>query len=167
VATSAAAGSARQRESTSVFYLSSGLNATAKPRQRHCGGYVITDVTLRGASTTPNPRLQGTVRLTARFVMAANRNGFATGQFTLRDRRGRLKARAKLSAVIYRGTSVNGILTGRLMRPSAHLLANVTLFFSFNDFSGGILTLGLNQGQNSAIAYSLPRNCAARVGARP
>jgi hypothetical protein len=166
--TGAAAGSAKQRALASPIYSGSFLNATANPIVRQCGGYTVTSSRLEGPSTSPYPRLQGRVTLTARFaITGASRTGFANGQLRIRDRRGRLKARAKFEAVIYRGLTVNGIVTGRLMRPSARLIANVSLFFSSVAYTGGIFNLGLNQAQNSAVAYSPLPKCSRRVGARP
>jgi hypothetical protein len=132
-----------------------------------CRGYVVTKARYTGRSTSPHPRLQGTVTLNAQFATnARRRDGFATGQFTIRDSRRRVRARATLQAVISRGTEVNGILTGRLMNPGARLLANVSLFFHSAEFTFAIFNLGINQGPNSAVAYSPLRSCQARAAAR-
>jgi hypothetical protein len=165
----AAAGSANQRALASPVYSGSGLNAIAQPSVTQCRGYTVTRARYRGSSTSPLPRLQGTVTLNARLATSgARRDGFATGDLTLRDARGRVRAKAKLHGVISEGRNVNGILIGRLMRPSARLLANVSLFFSDFRYTFAAFSLGLNQGQNSAVAYSPLRNCSQRRrAARP
>lgn len=157
-ATGVAAGSANQRVLARPIYTGGGLNAVTQPRPTNCGGYVVTRVRYSGILTTPHSRLDGRVTLAMRFVTdAARRNGFATGQLEIRSGR-RLKAKGNLRAVISQGVNVNGILTGRLMRPRGLLIANVSLLLVGTNYIGAQLNVGLSQTRNSAVAYSpLPK----------
>jgi hypothetical protein len=66
--------------------------------------------------------------------------------------------RSTVSGVITQRSAVNGLVTGSLVNPAARLLANVTMVFD-EELGFAAVRLGLESGQNSAIAYPAIPKC--------
>ncbi len=158
-ATAIGAASFERRAAATPLYSAFSVVAQRRPAIVRCGGYRITRATYTGRATSPDPRLAGRVTLRAQLITnPATGDGVARGVLTIRNPRRRLRARANLAGVIVRHVNVNGILSGRLVRPNALLLANVTLFFDPRLRFAGV-RVGLNTGENSAVAYRRLRSC--------
>ncbi|MBD0329567.1 MAG: hypothetical protein ICV64_05635 [Thermoleophilia bacterium] len=156
--TAVAAGSAQRAADARAIYSAFDLNARESPRTTRCGAYTVTRATYTGRASSPDPRLAGRVTYVGRVVTNGRGAGFASGSLTFRDRRNRIRMRGTLRAVVSQGNSVHGIVTGRLRRPNALLLANISLFFHPNYSFAGV-RLGLQTAPNSAVAYSALGRC--------
>ena len=112
------------------------------------------------ASTSPDARLAGTATFVGRIAVNPNTGlGFTRGTLTIRDRRRALRLRGTLTAVNSNRVTMNGIVAGSVFGPNALLIANVTIQFNEN-FTFGAVRLGLEEGRNSAVAYTpLGRRC--------
>jgi hypothetical protein len=126
---------------------------------RRCGPYTVTSGTYTAASASPDARLAGTATMVLRIAIDPRTSlGFTRGTLRIRDRRRALRLNATVAGV-NSNQALNGIVTGTLFGPSALLLANVTVQFNEN-FTFGAVRLGLEDGRNSAVAYSpLSRRC--------
>jgi hypothetical protein len=141
------------------IYAAFSLLKQGKPTTRRCGTYRITRGTYTGRSASPDPRLAGRVTYTGRIALSSgSTSGVASGTMTLRDSRNRIRMRANVSGVVTQSTTVNGLVTGSLMRPSALLLANVTIVFD-EELGFAAVRLGLENGANSGVAYPAIPNC--------
>lgn len=140
-------------------YAAFSLVSRAKPTTTRCGTYVVTRTTLAGVATSPEPRLGGRARLTSKLSLNPGTGyGLATGTLTIRSTSGRLRLRGTLQGVISNSNVVNGIIAGTFFEPKTFLLANVTLVFN-ETFSFVAVRLGIESGQNSAVAYPVFRAC--------
>jgi len=155
-----AAASPQRETGPGVIYAAFSILPSGKLSTKRCGPYVVTSGTYRGASTSPDPRLAGTATLVGRIAVDPSTGlGFTRGSLKIRDRRGAVRLRSSIAGVNSNKVTVNGIVTGTLFGPNALLLANVTIQFNEN-FTFGAVRLGLEDGRNSAVAYSpLSRRC--------
>jgi hypothetical protein len=143
-----------------VIYAAFNLLGRGKLNNKRCGPYSVTSGTWTAPSASPDPRLAGNVTLQAKIAYDPDTGlGFTRGTLRIRDRRGTLRLSSSVFGVNSNKVVVNGIVTGNLFRPNALLLANVTMVFNEN-FTFAPVRLGLEDGRNSAIAYSpLNRGC--------
>ena len=158
VGTGVAAGSASRQADARAIFSAFTVNAQTQLRSSRCGPYVVTRGRWTGRATSPDARLAGGVVLTGKLAMNGQGTGIATGRLTIRDRRGRLRMRGDVRAVVTKRINVHGIVTGRLRRPNALLLANISLFFEPNLTFAGV-RLGLASADNAAVAYSALGKC--------
>lgn len=141
------------------IYAAFAMVAKGKLTTKRCGGYLVTSGRYTGASTSPDARMAGNVTFAGRVaVNAGGSSGVATGQFVIRDRRNRIRMRANLLGVVTNKVVVNGVVTGGLMRPSAKLMANITIVFD-EVLRFGAVRLGLESGLNTGVAYPAVPNC--------
>jgi hypothetical protein len=95
--------------------VSAHFTATGNVKTRTCtrGDVTITERrgTFSGTSTSTEPRLNGTVRITLRTIVSANGPGIATGKFRIRG-----KAEADLTAVVSGANRLDGFLRGKAER---------------------------------------------------
>jgi hypothetical protein len=160
LATGLAAASPRRAAGPGVIYAAFSILPNGKLATKRCGPYVVTTGTYTGASASPDPRLGGTATLVAKIAVDPSTGlGFTRGTLKIRDRRRVLRMSSTIAGVNSNKVTVNGIVAGSLFRPNALLLANVTIQFNEN-FTFGAVRLGLEDGRNSAVAYSpLSRRC--------
>jgi hypothetical protein len=160
LATGVAAASPKRAGGPGVIYAAVSILPNGKLATKRCGPYVVTSGTYTGASTSPDPRLAGTATLVGKIAVDPTTGlGFMRGTLRIRDRSKVLRLSSTMAGVNSNKVTVNGIVTGTLYRPSALLLANVTIQFNEN-FTFGAVRLGLEDGRNSAVAYSpLSRRC--------
>jgi hypothetical protein len=158
LATGVAAAS-KARHGSQPIYAAFTILPKGKLTSRRCNGYQLTSGTYGGTSTSPDPRLAGRATLTPKIaVFPGSGTGFITGPLVIRDPRGHVHLRATLTGVITNRTVVNGLVRGTLSAPSALLLANVTIVFD-TVYRFGAVRLGLESGQNSAVAYTPLKGC--------
>jgi len=151
----ATAGAASAQPIYAAFALVASGNLTTK----RCGGYTITSGSYGGNSTSPDQRMAGRVAFAGRVaVNSTGSSGVATGHFVIRDRQRRIRMRANLRGVVTNRVVVNGIVTGTLSRPTAQLMANVTIVFD-EVLRFGAVRLGLESGLNSGVAYPPVPTC--------
>lgn len=156
VATAITAAPRRVQVAHSV-YAAFSLVSKTRPAATRCGTYAVTRTTLEGVATSPEPNLGGRATMTAK--VALNRStgyGFVTGTLIIRSGR-TVRLRASLRGVISNSTVANGLVSGTFVDRSA-LLANVSLIFNEN-FSFVAVRLGIETGQNSAVAYPVGKRC--------
>jgi hypothetical protein len=156
VATAITAAPRRTQIARSV-YAAFSLVSKNRPTTTRCGSYAVTRTTLEGVATSPEPSLGGRARMIAK--VALNRStgyGFITGTLVIRSGR-TVRLRATLRGVISNSTVANGLVVGTFADRTA-LLANVSLIFNEN-FSFVAVRLGIETGQNSAVAYPVGRRC--------
>jgi hypothetical protein len=158
-ATSVAAASKARHGSQPIYGAFTILSKKGTLTTRRCNGYQVTTATYTGTSTSPDPRLAGSATVVPKIaVFPGSGTGFVTGTLVIRDPRRRIHLRSTLTGVVTNRTVVNGLVRGTLMSPSALLLANVTIVFD-TDYRFGAVRLGLESGQNSAVAYSPLKGC--------
>jgi hypothetical protein len=159
VATSVASAAPSQGD-PGVIYAAFNLLSRGKLDTRRCGPYSVTSGTWTAVSASPDPRLGGNVTFQAKIAVDPDTGlGFTRGSLRIRDRSRRLRLASVVSGVNSNRSTVNGIVSGTLYRPGALLLANVTMVFNEN-FTFAAVRFGLEDGRNSAIAYSpLNRGC--------
>jgi hypothetical protein len=109
VTTIAVADESNPRNFTAV---SAHFTATGNVKTRTCtrGGVTITERrgTFSGTSTSTEPRLNGTVRITLRTIVSGNGLGIATGKFRVRG-----KTEADLTAAVSGTNRLDGLLRGK------------------------------------------------------
>jgi hypothetical protein len=159
-ATGVAAAAPDRQTGPGVIYAAFSILPSGKLTTKRCGPYSVTSGTYTGASASPDARLAGTATFVARIAIDPTRGlGFTRGTLRIRDRRRGLRLNATVAGVNSNRSTMNGIVTGTLFGPNALLLANVTIQFNEN-FTFGAVRLGLEDGRNSAVAYSpLSRGC--------
>lgn len=156
-ALSAAIG--RPRASPQPIYAAFSLLKQGKLTTKRCGAYVVTTGTYRGRSASPDPRLAGSVTYTGRISFTpGGTTGVARGTITIRDSAGTQRMRSTVNGVITQRSVVNGLVNGALVDPTARLLANVTMVFD-EELGFAAVRLGLESGQNTAIAYPAIPKC--------
>ncbi|MBA3747262.1 MAG: hypothetical protein H0W96_07170 [Solirubrobacterales bacterium] len=154
---SAAVG--RAEASPQPIYAAFSLLKQGKLTTKRCGAYLVTSGTYSGRSASPDPRLAGSVIYTGRIALhSGGTTGVASGTLTIRDGARALRMRSTVSGVITQRSAVNGLVTGSLVNPAARLLANVTMVFD-DELGFAAVRLGLESGQNSAIAYPAIPKC--------
>jgi hypothetical protein len=154
VVTGLAAG-ARVNGAQSV-YAAFPLTATSGPKTRRCGSMIVTRGTYTGLATSPDPRLAGRASVTLEIgVNPATGYGYARGPMTIKAR-SVTRLRGFLTGVVSNRNVINGIVTGTLTGPKALLIGNLSLVFNEN-FTFAAMRLGVESGQNSAVAYNTPR----------
>jgi hypothetical protein len=160
LATGIAAASPSREVGPGVIYAAFSILPTGKLSTKRCGPYVVTSGTYRGNSTSPDPRLAGVATIVGKIAVQPSTGlGFMRGTLKIHDRRGALRLNSTIAGVNSNKVTVNGIVTGTLYGPNALMLANVTIQFNVN-FTFGAVRLGLEDGRNSAVAYSpLSRTC--------
>jgi hypothetical protein len=147
----------RRTQVAHSVYAAFSLVSNARPATTRCGTYVVTRTTLAGVATSPEPNLGGRATMTAKI--AVNRStgyGFVTGTLVIRSG-GTVRLRASLRGVISNSNVANGLVTGTFADRSA-LLANTSFIFNEN-FSFVAVRLGIETGQNSAVAYPVGKRC--------
>ena len=105
--------------------------------------------TLTGRASSTDPRLTGTLTVSARvLVSAVAGNGFTTGTIVIRDPpTGRVKVRAQLTQLETAGaTKFDGLLDGTVEPAGAHLVA---LYSGRIDTQTG--TLNANVGTDTPV----------------
>jgi hypothetical protein len=154
---SAAVG--RTKASPQPIYAAFSLLKQGKLTTRRCGGFLVTTGTYSGRSASPDPRLAGSVIYTGRIALhPGGTTGVLNGTLTIRDGGRSVRMRSTVSGVITQRSAVNGLVTGSLVNPAARLLANVTMVFD-EELGFAAVRLGLESGQNSAIAYPAIPKC--------
>jgi hypothetical protein len=158
--TGVAAAAPARENGPGVIYAAASILNKGKLTTKRCGPYVVTSGLYTGASASPDPRLAGTATLQLKIAVDPDTGlGFTRGTLRIRDRRGSLRLASTVAGVNSQKGVVNGIVTGTLYGPSALLLANVTFVFNEN-LTFAAVRLGLEDGRNSAVAYSpLSRGC--------
>lgn len=155
----AAAAARRPHDSPQPIYAAFSLVKQGKLRTQRCGTYSVTTGTYTGRSASPDARLAGAVRYVGRVaVQKGGPTGVAGGTLTIHDDRGRRRMRASVNGVLTQGAVVNGLVAGTLLAPNALLLANVTIVYD-DRLSFAVFRLGLESGQNTAVAYPRVPNC--------
>jgi hypothetical protein len=145
--------------SAEPIYAAFAMVANGKLTAKRCGGYVVTSGMYSATSTSPDPRMAGRVVFAGRIaVNAGGTTGVARGQFVIRDRQRRIRMRANLLGVVSNRGTVNGVVMGKLSRPDARLMANVTIVFD-EVLRFGAVRLGLESGLNTGVAYPAVPNC--------
>jgi hypothetical protein len=159
LATGVAAAAPQRETAPGVIYAAFSILPSGKLSTKRCGPYTVTSGTYTAASASPDARLAGTATFVARIAIDPRTTlGFTRGTLKIRDRRKAVRLTATVAGV-NSNNAMNGIVTGTLFGPSALLLANVTIQFNEN-FTFGAVRLGLEDGRNSAVAYSpLSRRC--------
>jgi hypothetical protein len=144
---------ARTEASPQPIFAAFSLLKQGKLTMRRCGTYSVTTGTYSGRSSSPDPRLAGSVVYNGRIALQpGGSTGVVTGTLTVRDSGGNVRMRSTVNGVITQRSAVNGLVTGTLYNPGALLLANVTMVF--DDVLGfAAVRLGMETGQNSGIAY--------------
>jgi hypothetical protein len=165
LATGVAAASPARETGPGVIYAAFSILPRGKVTVKRCGPYAVRTATYTGASTSPDQRLAGTATMVLRIATdprdPRTNLGFTRGTLRIRDRRRALRLTATVAGV-NANQAMNGIVTGTLFGPNALLLANLTISFNEN-FTFGAVRLGLEDGRNSAVAYSpLSRRCLTR-----
>ena len=156
-ALSAAVG--RTKASPQPIYAAFSLLKQGKLSSKRCGGYSITTGTYTGRSSSPDPRLAGSVTYTARIALhPGGTTGVATGTLTIRDSARTVRMRSTVNGVITERSVVNGNVVGSVFVPTARLLANLTMVFD-EQLSFAAVRLGLETGKNSGIAYPAIPTC--------
>jgi hypothetical protein len=121
-------------------------------------GIVEVRTSLTGQASSPDPRLTGTLTVSARvLVSAVAGNGFTTGTIVIRDpTTGRIKVRAQLTQLETAGaTKFDGLLDGTVEPSGSHLVA---LYSGRIDTQTG--TLNANVGTDTPVP---PRHTAVVV----
>jgi hypothetical protein len=157
-----AAAAPKRETRPGVIYAAFSILPKGKLVTKRCGPYTVTSGTYTAVSASPDARMAGTATFVGRIAIDPRTTlGFTRGTLKIRDRRRALRLTATVAGV-NSNQAMNGIVTGTLFGPSALLLANVTIQFNEN-FTFGAVRLGLEDGRNSAVAYSpLSRGCLAR-----
>jgi hypothetical protein len=160
VLTGMASAGSRRAQSPGVIYAAFSITKQGRAASKRCGPYTVRAGTFTGISASPDVRLAGRATLVLRIAVDQRTGlGFTRGSVKIRDGARRLRLSASLQGVNTTGTTVNGIVAGNVYGPNALLLANVTIVFNEN-FTGGVVRLGLEDGHNSGVAYSpLPGRC--------
>jgi hypothetical protein len=141
------------------IYAAAAIVPNKKPVVRRCGGYTVTTAIWSGNSNSPDPRMAGRMTFAGRIaVNTGGTTGVATGQFVIRDRQRSIRMRSNLRGVVTARTTVNGVVMGSVSRPAARLMANVTIVFD-DVLRFGAVSLGLESGANSGVAYPAVPNC--------
>ena len=154
-----AAAPAQLSASAEPIYAAAAITPNKRPIVKRCGGYVVTSAIWSGNSNSPDPRMAGRMTFAGRIaVNVGGTSGVATGQFVIRDRQQRIRMKANLRGVVTARTTVNGLVMGSVSRPSAQLVANLTIVFD-EILRFGAVRLGLEQGLNSGVAYPAVPNC--------
>lgn len=159
VASGVAQASAPRQGGATVVYSSFSIVAKGPLSTRRCGDFVVIRGTYEGTSTSPDRRLAGATTVRMRFaVRNGTGRGYATATMTVRDTRRQIRLRGAITGVISKRTVVTGLVSGRLFRPNAALLANTTfLFNSARTFA--VVRLGVDVAENAGVAYRPVRNC--------
>jgi len=160
--TGVAAASPAREVGPGVIYAAFSILPQGKLAVKRCGPYTVRTGRYMGVSTSPDQRLAGTATMVLRIATdprdPRTNLGFTRGTLRIRDRRRALRLNATIAGV-NANQAMNGIVTGSVFGPNALLLANVTISFNEN-FTFGAVRLGLEDGRNSAVAYSpLSRRC--------
>jgi hypothetical protein len=160
--TGIAAAAPQRQDGPGVIYAAMSILPKGKLGTKRCGPYTVTSGTYTAASASPDARLAGTATFVGRIAIDPRTTlGFTRGTLKIRDRRRALRLSAVVAGV-NANNAMNGIVTGTLYGPSALLMANVTIQFNEN-YTFGAVRLGLEDGRNSAVAYSpLSARCLAR-----
>lgn len=154
-----AAVPAQLNTSAQPIYAAAAILPNKRPVVRRCGGYTVTTAIWSGNSNSPDPRMAGRMTFAGRIaVNTGGSTGVATGQFVIRDRQERIRMRANLQGVVTSGSTVNGVVMGTVSRPSAQLIANVTMIFD-DVLRFGAVRLGTESGLNTGVAYPPVPNC--------
>ena len=141
------------------IYSAFSLFKTGKLTIRRCGAYSVTSGTYTGRSASGDPRLAGVVAYTGRVALTReSTSGVAFGTMTVKDARGRVRMRGNVSGVVTRSSTVNGLVSGKLMIPAALLLGNLTMVFD-DELGFAAVRLGFEEGLNSAVAYPAVPKC--------
>ena len=158
--TGVAAAAPSREVGPGVIYAAFSLIPDGRLAIKRCGPYTVWAGTYRASSVSADARLAGTATFAGRIAIDPRTElGFTRGTLRVRDRRRVLRLNATIAGVNSNRSTMNGIVVGSLFRPNALLLANVTIQFNEN-FTFGAVRLGLEDGRNSAVAYSpLPRSC--------
>ena len=155
----AAVEQTQTQASPQPIYAAFSLLKQGKLTMKRCGGYTITTGTYTGRSSSPDPRLAGSVTYTARIALhPGGTTGVATGTLTIRDSARAVRMRSTVNGVITERSVVNGNVVGSVFVPTARLLANLTMVFD-DQLSFAAVRLGLDTGKNSAIAYPAIPKC--------
>jgi hypothetical protein len=154
------AAASRSVATAQPIYAAFAVAAPRRPQPQRCGVYEIFRATYTGNSTSPDARLAGSIVLTGRIVVnASGTTGIANGTIVIRDARRIVRFRGTMRGVLTERSTVNGLVTGTVFRPTALLLANVTIVFD-EVLRFGFVQFGLESGRNSAVAYpTVPRRC--------
>ena len=145
--------------SAEPIYAAAAIVPNKRPVVRRCGGYTITSGIWTGSSNSPDPRMAGRMTFAGKIaVNTGGTSGVATGQFVIKDRQNRIRMRSNLRAVVTQRTTVNGVVMGTVSRPSAQLMANVTIVFD-EILRFGAVSLGLESGLNTGVAYPAVPTC--------
>ena len=154
----AVADEKKPRNFTSV---SAHFTATGDVKTRTCTHVDVTITekrgTFSGTSTSTDPRLNGSVRITLRAVASGNGFGIATGKFRVRG-----KTEADLMAVVSNTNRLDGFLRGKAEGKKERRLSNSSddedkgrrLFANFSaTLAGSTLTGDLGSGShlNTAV----------------
>jgi len=157
-ATGVAAGSAQKAiRAESVF--TAGTSKARHPVTKvKCGSYTVVRGTFAGGVGSPDPRLAGTIVFRGRIAIGRDGTGVATGPFTIRDEKQKLLMKTTLRAAVV-GSSVRGLLMGKVYGPNASFLGTVTIGFDPRFTLAGV-RIGLGITENVAIAYApVPKKC--------
>jgi hypothetical protein len=159
--TGMAAAASRREQGPGVIYAAFSVLKSGKAGSKRCAGYTVYEGAYTGMSASPDPRLAGRATLDVRIALDPRTGlGITRGTLKIRDRARRTRLSAVVQGVNSNSSTVNGIVSGNLVGPNALLLANVTMVFNEN-FTFGVVRLGLEDGRNSAVAYSaLPARCS-------
>jgi hypothetical protein len=116
---------------------------------RGAPGVVEVRTTLTGQASSPDPRLAGTLTVSARVLISAAGNGFTTGTVVIRDpATGRIKVHAELTQLETAGaTKFDGLLVGTVEPGASRLIA---LYSGRIDPQAG--TLNANVGADAPVA---------------
>ncbi|MDQ3823027.1 MAG: hypothetical protein M3321_07295 [Actinomycetota bacterium] len=157
-----AAAAPNRQTGPDVIYAAFSLLPASDGRlvTRRCGVYTVTSGRYVALSTSPDSRLAGAATFVGRIAVNPNTGlGFTRGTITIRDRRRAVRLRGTVTAVNSNKVTMNGIVAGSVFGPNALLIANVTIQWNEN-FTFGAVRLGLEEGRNSAVAYTpLGRRC--------
>jgi hypothetical protein len=121
----------------------------------------VTNATWRGASTSSEPRLAGTLVITTHAVLnETTGDGWASGTWrtnntpaTPRNPRTVARSNARLSAVIDNGNHLDGLATGEGRRAHARLLGNWSATIVGDTLSGELGADAPVAPDNSALLY--------------
>jgi hypothetical protein len=99
-------------------------------------------------------------------IRPGSRDGIATGELTIRDKRGRVRLRGNVRGSVQDLIVVEGRLSGRLFDPDARLLTSISLLLipQYTFVTG---QFGFSPAPRSAAVNGRLPRCPARAGARP
>jgi len=158
-ATGVAAGSAQRAIRSDSVFTGGTIKARQPATKVKCGGYTIVRATFAGGVGSPDRRLAGTIVFRARIAVGPDGTGVATGPFTIRDAKRNLLMKTTLRAVVVTGSSLHGMLVGKVYGPNRSFLATVTIGFDPRFTLGGV-RIGLGVTENVAVAYvPVPKKC--------